>query len=58
LVTELLIETQQDFDLFDRCRPTPSGVDGTPIRDVLDRLGDRGFVRGGLGNLSSNKAMA
>lgn len=47
-VTEPLIKTREDFDLFDRYCPTPSSVDGTPIRDMLDRLGDRGIVRGGI----------
>jgi len=47
-VTEHLIKTEQDFELFDRYFPVPTGVDGSPVRACLDRLGDRGIVRGGL----------
>jgi len=46
--TEPLIKTKRDFELFDRYFPVPSGVDGSPVRACLERLGDRGIVRGGL----------
>ncbi|MBP6964543.1 MAG: hypothetical protein KBC96_09060 [Armatimonadetes bacterium] len=46
--TEPLIKTKRDFELFDRYFPVPSGVDGSPVKACLERLGDRGIVRGGL----------
>lgn len=46
--TEPLIKTKHDFELFDKYFPVPTGVDGSPVRACLDRLGDRGIVRGGI----------
>lgn len=44
--TEHLIKTKEDFELFNKYFPVPIGVDGTAVRDALDRVGDRGIVRG------------
>lgn len=46
--TEPLIKDERDFELFDRYWPLPVKVDGTPVRQALERLGDRGIVRGGI----------
>jgi hypothetical protein len=43
--TEYLIKTQQDFELWDEFCPVPTSVDLTPVREVRERLGDRGIVR-------------
>jgi hypothetical protein len=47
-VIEPLVKDEADFELFDRYVPVPAKVDGAPVRQVLDRLGDRGMVRGGI----------
>lgn len=47
-VTEPLIKNQRDFELFDKYCPVPSGVNGCYVRKSLDKVGDRGIVRGGL----------
>lgn len=44
--TEPLIKTADDFDLYDAYYPVPIGVDGTQVRDALNRVGNRGIVRG------------
>lgn len=47
-VTEPLVKSKEDFELFAKYSPVPSRVDGTPVREVLRRLGDRGIARGCL----------
>lgn len=47
-VTEPLVKTKEDFELFARYSPVPVRADGAPVREALDRLGDRGVVRGVL----------
>lgn len=47
-LTEPLIKTEADFELFSRYVPMPSRVDGSPVRNCLERIGDRGIVRGGI----------
>lgn len=47
-VTEPLIKTKEDFELFDKYCPVPNKVDGEPVRRVHERLGDRGIVRGSI----------
>lgn len=44
--TEPLIKTKEDFEIFKRYIPVPTGVKGDPVRACLERLGDRGIVRG------------
>lgn len=46
-VTEPIIKTKADFELWDRYYPVPSGADASGLRALHDRLGDRGIVRGG-----------
>ncbi len=45
--TEPLIKTKQDFEIFAKYFPVPTGVDGSPVRAAKERLGDRGILRGG-----------
>lgn len=47
-VTEPLIKTKEDFELFRKYIPVPSRIDGAPVRECRDRVGDRGIVRGGI----------
>jgi len=47
-ITEPLVKNEADFELFDKYVPVPVRVDGTPVRQALERLGDRGIVRGGI----------
>ncbi len=42
---EDLIKTEEDFRLWERYCPVPVAVDFAPIREVKDRLGDRGIIR-------------
>ena len=46
--TEPLIKKKEDFEIFAKYIPVPNSVDGTPTRKALERLGDRGIVRGGI----------
>jgi len=43
--TEPLIKTEREFDLWNEFYPVPIAADLTPIRQVRERLGDRGIVR-------------
>ncbi|MGQ9454940.1 MAG: uroporphyrinogen decarboxylase family protein [Armatimonadota bacterium] len=47
-LTEPLIKSEADFEIFDKYYPVPCRVDGTPVRKALERVGDRGIVRGCL----------
>lgn len=47
-VTEPLVKTKEDFELFIRYSPVPVKADGAPVRAALERLGDRGIVRSTL----------
>ncbi len=43
--TEYLIKTEDDFKLWNAYVPAPTGIDFAPVREVKDRLGDRGIIR-------------
>jgi hypothetical protein len=43
--TECLIKTEDDFKLWNAYVPVPTGIDFAPVREVKDRLGDRGIIR-------------
>lgn len=43
---EHLIKTKEDFEIFNKYFPVPIGVDGTQVKKDLDKVGDRGIVRG------------
>lgn len=45
-VTEPLVKTKKDMELFLKYFPVPIGIDGTAVREAKERLGDRGIVRG------------
>jgi hypothetical protein len=45
-LTEHLIKNERDFELWDKYWPVPVKLDGTPVRQALERVGDRGIVRG------------
>ncbi|MCC7491316.1 MAG: hypothetical protein IT204_03170 [Fimbriimonadaceae bacterium] len=43
--TEHLLKTSDDFAIWERWHPVPTGADFRQIREARDRLGDRGIVR-------------
>ena len=45
-ITEPLVKNEHDFELFNKYLPVPSKADGTPVRQAIERLGDRGITRG------------
>lgn len=45
-VTEHLIKTERDFDLWQKYIPLPASIDWTPIIDIKTRIGNNGIVRG------------
>jgi len=45
-VTEFLIQSERDFELWEKYIPLPEKVDWTPIIDIKNRIGDKGIVRG------------
>ena len=47
-VTEPLVKTKDDFEVFIKHIPAPSALDGAPVRQAKERLGDRGILRGGM----------
>lgn len=46
--TEHIIKNERDFEIWRKYMPRPIGVDWTPVKKALDRIGDRGMVRSGL----------
>jgi len=47
-ITEYLVKSERDFDLFDKYVPLPARVDWTPVLQAKERIGDKGIVRGGF----------
>ena len=47
-VTRLPIQSDEDFEIWDRYVPLPSGMDWSEIRAAKARIGDTGIVRGSL----------
>jgi len=45
-VTKHLIETERDFELWQKYVPLPEKVDWTPIIEIKKRIDDKGIVRG------------
>jgi uroporphyrinogen-III decarboxylase len=43
--TECLLKSPEDFEIWNKYRPIPVGVDLSPIKEARDRLGDRGIIR-------------
>lgn len=46
--TEHIIKNERDFEIWRKYVPLPTGIDWTPVKKALDRIGDRGMVRSGL----------
>ena len=46
--TEYLIKSKEDFELFNKYYPVPSKCDLTNLKAVVDRVGDKGIVRGSI----------
>ena len=44
-LTEFLIKTKEDFEIYNKYVPLPEKIDWTPVREVKKRIGDRGIVR-------------
>lgn len=47
-ITEFLIKTKRDFEIFNKYVPIPERVDWTPVRETKKRLGEKGIVRSGF----------
>lgn len=47
-ITEFLIKTREDFEIFNKYVPIPESVDWTPVREAKKRIGDKGIVRSGF----------
>ncbi len=45
-VTEHIIKTERDFELWNKYVPLPARIDWTPVRAARKKVGDRGIVRG------------
>ena len=43
--TEPLVKNERDFEIWNEFLPMPVAVDITPVKQVRERLGDRGIVR-------------
>jgi len=46
--TEHIIKNESDFEIWRKHVPLPTGVDWTPAKKALARVGNRGIVRSGL----------
>jgi len=47
-VTEHIIKTPDDFEIWNKYVPVPVAVDWAPVKQAKERIGDRGIVRGCL----------
>lgn len=45
-ITEFLIKSERDFDIWQKYIPLPEKVDWTPIINIKNQIGNRGIVRG------------
>lgn len=45
-VTEPIIKSESDFELWNKYIPIPEKVDWTPVIEAKNKIGDRGIVRG------------
>ncbi len=46
-ITEHMIKSKEDFELWQKYFPIPSGVDWTPVIEAKNKIGKHGIVRGG-----------
>jgi uroporphyrinogen decarboxylase len=44
-VTEPLVKSERDFALWEEFCPLPTAADLTPVKEVKERLGDKGIIR-------------
>lgn len=47
-ITKHMVETKEDFELWNKYFPLPIAVDWTPVREAKNIIGDTGIVRGGF----------
>ncbi len=47
-ITKHMIQTKEDFELWNKYFPIPVSVDWTPVREAKNHIGDKGIVRGGF----------
>jgi uroporphyrinogen decarboxylase len=47
-ITEFMIKTEQDFEIWNRYVPLPEHVDWGPVIDARQRVGENGMVRGAV----------
>lgn len=47
-VTEHLIKTEADFEIWNKYVPVPERVDWTPVIEAKNRIGEKGIVRSGF----------
>ena len=47
-ITKELVQTEEDFDIWNKHKPVPVGADWSPVVEAKRRIGDAGIVRGGL----------
>lgn len=45
-ITKPLVKTKEDMEIFLKYFPVPNGIDGTPVKQAREQVGDRGIVRG------------
>jgi len=46
--TEMLLKSEEDFEIWTKHVPIPSSVDWTPVLEAKRKTGDKGIVRGGF----------
>ncbi len=47
-IIEDLIKTKEDFELFRKYYPVPSGIDNAPLQALKEKIGDKGITRSSL----------
>lgn len=47
-ITEHMVKTKEDFELWNKYFPAPDGVDWTPVINAKNKIGSKGIVRGGF----------
>jgi uroporphyrinogen decarboxylase len=45
-ITEPIVSSERDLELWTKYVPVPESVDWTPVREARERIGERGIVRG------------
>ncbi|MHB9035882.1 MAG: uroporphyrinogen decarboxylase family protein [Armatimonadota bacterium] len=47
-IIEPLVKTKTDFEIFDKYFPVPIHINGAPVREAREKVGDKGIIRGGI----------